>query len=467
MGIRVLNLVRPVLQFLPEVPSLSSRLTLKERAIWTIIVLLIFLVCSQVPLYGIAKMGSDDPLYWTRVILASNRGTLMELGISPIVNAGMIMQLLAGAKIIDVDQSNPEDKQLFAGAQKLLAVLIGFFEAFAYVWSGMYGDLNQIGIFSAIMLVLQLTFASILVQLLDEMLSKGYGIGSAISLFIATNVCEGFLWRAFSPMTVNNEYEGAILALLHSFVRKNNKFLGIQQAFYRDYAPNINNLLATVFIFLVVNYFQGFKVNIAIHNKQVKGHVGSYPIKLFYTSNIPIILQGALISNLFFISRLLYKQFGGFFLVRLLGRWKEASIGGQSYPVSGLIYYISPPSSVTALFTDPIHGIIYIAFILVTCAVFSRTWIEVSGSGPKDVLRSLTEQNVTAIGGTEKLLYTKLKKYIPIAAAFGGVCIGVLTILADFLGAIGSGTGILLACNIVFEIYEEYLKEAQRGEKLF
>lgn len=176
MGIRVLSLVRPVLQFLPEIPALSQRISLRDRALWTVVVLLVFLVCSQVPLYGIAKMGADDPLYWTRVILASNRGTLMELGISPIVNAGMIMQLLAGAKIIDVDQSNPEDKQLFQGAQKLLAVLIGFFEAFAYVWSGMYGDLAQVGVVGAVLLILQLTFASILVQLLDEMLSILYSL---------------------------------------------------------------------------------------------------------------------------------------------------------------------------------------------------------------------------------------------------------------------------------------------------
>jgi protein transport protein SEC61 subunit alpha len=55
------------------------------------------LVCSQVPLYGITSSDSSDPLYWMRVILASNRGTLMELGICPIVTSGMIMQLLAGA----------------------------------------------------------------------------------------------------------------------------------------------------------------------------------------------------------------------------------------------------------------------------------------------------------------------------------------------------------------------------------
>lgn len=64
-------------------------------------------------------MSSDsaDPFYWIRVILASNRGTLMELGISPIVTSGLIMQLLAGAKIIEVGDT-PKDRALFNGAQK-------------------------------------------------------------------------------------------------------------------------------------------------------------------------------------------------------------------------------------------------------------------------------------------------------------------------------------------------------------
>jgi protein transport protein SEC61 subunit alpha len=69
-----------------------------------------------VPLYGIMSSDSSDPLYWMRVILASNRGTLMELGITPIVTSGMIMQLLAGANLIDF--SLKEDRALFSGAQK-------------------------------------------------------------------------------------------------------------------------------------------------------------------------------------------------------------------------------------------------------------------------------------------------------------------------------------------------------------
>lgn len=71
----------------------------------------------QIPLFGIMSSDSADPFYWIRVILASNRGTLMELGISPIVTSGLIMQLLSGTKIIEVGDT-PKDRALFNGAQK-------------------------------------------------------------------------------------------------------------------------------------------------------------------------------------------------------------------------------------------------------------------------------------------------------------------------------------------------------------
>lgn len=86
--------------------------------LWTAVTLIIFLVCSQVPLYGIMSSESSDPFYWMRVILASNRGTLMELGITPIITSGTVMQLLSGANIITVDQNVKEDRVLFNGAQK-------------------------------------------------------------------------------------------------------------------------------------------------------------------------------------------------------------------------------------------------------------------------------------------------------------------------------------------------------------
>ena len=117
----------------------------------------------------------------------------------------------------------------------------------------------------------------------------------------------------------------------------------------------------------------------------------------------------------------------------------------MSLPVSGLCYYISPPSSISEVLDDPLHAVIYLAFILVACALFSKTWIEVSGSSAKDVAKQLRDQQMVMKGHRDSSLAKELNRYIPTAAAFGGMCIGALTVVADFMGAIGSGTGILLA----------------------
>eukprot|EP00850_Spirogloea_muscicola_P020295 SM000212S06888 [mRNA] locus=s212:16715:19529:- [translate_table: standard] len=472
-GFRLLHLVRPFLHFLPEVQTADRRVPFREKFLYTVVSLFIFLVCSQLPLYGIHSATGSDPFYWMRVILASNRGTVMELGITPIVTSGLVMQLLAGAKIIEVDNSVKEDRALLNGAQKLLGVMITIGEAVAYVLSGMYGDVRDLGAGNAILIIIQLFFAGIIVICLDELLQKGYGLGSGISLFIATNICENIIWKAFSPTTINSgrgaEFEGAVIALFHLLITRTDKVRALKEAFYRQNLPNVTNLLATVLVFLIVIYFQGFRVVLPVRSKSARGQQGSYPIKLFYTSNMPIILQSALVSNLYFISQLLYKRYGNFFLVQLLGKWQESefSQSGQLIPVGGLVYYITPPSSLADIAANPFHALFYLTFMLTACALFSKTWIEVSGSSARDVAKQLKEQQMVMPGHRESNLQKELNRYIPTAAAFGGMCIGALTVVADFMGAIGSGTGILLAVTIIYQYFETFDKERQTELGLF
>jgi protein transport protein SEC61 subunit alpha len=170
------------------------------------------------------------------------------------------------------------------------------------------------------------------------------------------------------------------------------------------------------------------------------------------------------VSNLYFFSQLLYKRYSSNILVQLLGVWREVPGGqGQSVPVSGLAYYVSPPTTLESLITDPFHAIFYMTFILSACALFSKTWIEVSGSSARDVAKQLRDQQMFMAGHREASLVTVLNRYIPTAAAFGGMCIGALTVFADFLGAIGSGTGILLAVTIIYQYFEIFYKEKTDG----
>jgi len=174
MGIKFLEFVKPFCSILPEIQKPERKIQFREKVLWTAITLFIFLVCCQIPLFGIMSSDSADPFYWIRVILASNRGTLMELGISPIVTSGLIMQLLAGAKLIEVGDT-PKDRALFNGAQKLFGMVITVGQAIVYVLTGMYGDPSDIGAGVCLLIIIQLFVAGLIVLLLDELLQKGYG----------------------------------------------------------------------------------------------------------------------------------------------------------------------------------------------------------------------------------------------------------------------------------------------------
>ncbi|KAJ2655808.1 translocon subunit [Coemansia sp. RSA 1200] len=468
MGFRFLTLIKPFMGVIPEVASPDRKVAFNQKVLWTVITLLIFLVLSQVPLYGIMSSDSSDPLYWMRVILASNRGTLMEFGITPIITSGMIMQLLAGVQIISVDQSLREDNALFSGAQKLFAMLITFGSATVAVMTGQYGDTKSLGAGICLLLIIQLFVAGVIVILLDEMLQKGYGLGSGINLFIATNICEDIVWKSLSPLTINSgkgpEFEGAIIAVFHLLFARSNKFKAIFEALTRSNLPNLTNLAATVLVFAVVIYLQGFRVEIPVKSARSRGHRASFPIKLFYTSNMPIMLQSALASQVFMISQLLYRRFPDNLLVKLIGVWEPYKGSSQFFPTSGLAYYMTPPRQFTSTLKDPIHFVLYVGYMLAACALLSRAWLDISGSGPREVARQLRDQQIVIVGHREGSMYKELKRIIPTAATVGGVIIGILSISADLLGAIGSGTGILLAVTIIYNYFEAFANErAEQG----
>lgn len=340
--------------------------------------------------------------------------------------------------------------------------------AVVQVVSGFYGDPRDLGAGICLILILQLFLAGVIVILLDELLQKGYGLGSGISLFIATNICENIIWKAFSPTTYNTgkgtEFEGAIVAFFHLMLTRSDKSRALREAFYRGNLPNLMNLLATLLVFLVVIYLQGFRVELPVKSARFRGQQGTYPIKLFYTSNMPIMLQSALVSQIYLVSQLLYSKFPHNFIVRLFGVWEPAEGSSQFVAKSGLAYYVSPPQGLYDALRDPVHFVLYVAFVLAASALFAKAWIEVSGSSPRDVAKMLKDQQMIMRGHREGSMYKELKRIIPVAAYLGGLLVGALTVAADLMGAIGSGTGILLAVTIIYQYFEMFVKEqAEQG----
>ncbi|KAI8139241.1 SecY subunit domain-containing protein [Fennellomyces sp. T-0311] len=463
MGFRALHLVRPFLSLLPEIEAPVYKIAFNERILWTVGSLIIFMVMSQVPLYGIESSDSSDPLYWMRAILASNRGTLTELGITPIVTSGMILQLLSGANILHVDYSLKEDRALFSGAQKLFAMAISLVLATITVLNGLYGSPNDIGTSGCLLLIAQIVIASLVIMLLDELLQKGYGFGSGINLFVGCSTAVTIFWKTLSPTTVNlgrgPEYEGALIALFSLLVNRKDKTRALLEAFYRPHLPNVMGVLSLLVVFAIVVYLQGFRIELSIKSNRMRGQRATYPIRLLYTSSMPIMLLSTMTSNILMISHMLYQRFGTNAVVQLLGVWEPLEGSNQLFAKSGVVYYLSPPRSILEAVLDPIHTLVYTVIIITVSSLLSKTWMEISGSSVRDVAHELKENQLVIVGYRDSSMYKELKRVIPVAASFGGAILGAVSVVADMTGAIGSGTGILLCVCIIYQYFEMIVRE--------
>jgi protein transport protein SEC61 subunit alpha len=466
---------------MPEIKNPQREVTFKEKFIWTAVVLIIYLIMSNIPLYGIQIEESTDYFYWLRVILASQRGTLTELGIGPIVTAGLIMQLLLGSRIINVNMADPYDRALFSGAQKVLAIFLTIFNAVAYLFGGAFGRLQDIGLQGAVFIFVQLLLAGIIIILLDELLQKGWGLGSGVSLFIAAGVAGQIFWNTFSfiPVPVAEGEpripRGIVIAFFAVlFDGESNTNLG--DIFIRGQLPSLLGIITTIVIFVIVIWFESTRVEIPLTYRGYRGYKGKYPMKLLYVSNIPVILVNALYANFLFFGQLiagpgstLRAINGGFipdFWIDLIGTFKPvegagAGLGTQLVPDGGLIWLLTPPLGLKDLIDNPVKAVIYLLIFIFLCVMLGRVWTEVSGLAPRDIAGQILDSKMQVPGfrSSEKILERILKRYIPTLVILNGIIIAVLSFFADSLGALTSGTGLLITIGIIHQYAETISKE--------
>jgi len=493
---KFLRALSPFVRIMPMVKTPDREVTFREKAIWTLLVLVVFLVMSHMPLYGVDPKVGTDYLWALRVILASTRGTLMELGIGPIVTAGLVMQLLSGSKIIGVDFSNPDDRAMFTGGQKVLAMIMTGFQAAAYIVGQAYGPLTaEMGVF----IFIQLFASGMVVILMDELVQKGWGLGSGVSLFIMTNVAGQVIFNMFNTIDLEagirdisghpvpsapigypdpngtNLPRGIIAALIYNLMRMLN--LGLEDAthpevpwgwlFFRNGSdPSIFSLIVTFGIFFAVLWMESVRVEIPLQYAKYRGMRAKYPIKLLYTSNIPVILAQALYANILFFGQIIYNNFnkdGKNPFLSWIGTFSSGTGAQQIADPGTLARYVTPPQGLFYILYEYdgwIHVIIYTALTVILCWGFSRIWIDIAGIAPRDVSRQLLNSGYIVPGfrRSEKVLERLLDRYIPVVAGLGGLLIGVLASIADVLGALASGTGILLMVSIIKQYYETIAK---------
>ncbi|MFO8020367.1 MAG: preprotein translocase subunit SecY [Promethearchaeia archaeon] len=474
MAGKFLKALSPFVRVMPEVKQPQREVAFKEKFIWTAVVLVIYLIMSNIPLYGIQLEESTDYFYSLRVILASERGTLTELGIGPIVTAGLIMQLLNGSKMIDVDMNDPYDRSMFSGSQKVLAIFLTIFNSLAYILGGAFGNVTQLGLQNVVLIFLQLLFAGIIIILLDETLQKGWGLGSGVSLFIAAGVAGQIFWNSFSFIEAGERglQRGIFIAFFTAlFDGDSNTRIG--DLFIREAGlPSLLGVITTIIIFLGVIWFISMRIELPLQYAGYRGFKGKYPIKFFYVSVIPVILVHALYANILFFGQLLagprsaLRGQGYDFWIDLIGTFEASSagtgLGSQLTPKSGLIYLLTAPQGLDQLTGDPIRAGIYFVILVVLCVKLGQIWVEVSGLAPRDIAGQILDSGMQVPGfrQSEKIIERILKRYIPMLVILNGIVLAILSFFADGLGALSSGTGLLLGVEIMHQYAETISKEA-------
>ena len=441
--------------YIPQVPKPKKKLSLQTKLTWTTGALVIYLVMGQTPLFG-ATAPEFDFLAFARVIFASQQGSLVELGIGPIVTGGLLMQLLRGSDILKFDFKNPAERGVFQTATKLVTYIVIVAESIVY-GVAVYGpNISE----PTVMYILigQLMGASIIVMFLDELIQKGWGLGSGISIFICAGVAQQILWSVFSPLPAG---DGGAIGIF-PFIGQMAQYGDVTDALFRsNQLPSIFGLALTAGILLILVYTQGMKVEIPIVSTKYRGFAATYPIKMMYVSNIPVILASALTANAVFMGQMFWAQFNprnNNTFLNILGQFDPTS---PSSPIGGLIYYITPPRGLDQLALDPFRGVLYVLFMIGIVVVFGKLWVELGGLSPKKAAQNLLDADVQIPGfrRSNKPIETLLNRYIPSVTIIGSMVLGLIAGVSDVLGVFGTGIGVLLTVDILINYYNQLVKE--------
>ncbi len=485
--------IKPISDRLPAVKRPEGHVHFRTKMIWVVVILVVYFVMTNVYIFGLDQEKTLDLFAQYRTIMAGASGTLMQLGIGPIVTASIIMQLFVGAKIIKLDLTNKEDKGCYQSVLKLLVIIMIFFEAVPQVFGYLVPSAaftSAVGLPGArLLIILQIALGSYIVFLMDEVISK-WGIGSGISLFIAAGVAEALFTGTlnWNPVTagaayaIDNPPAGTIPKIIYILATCSPADLsnyGFEMIFLGQPNPLIA-LLGTIAIFLLVAYLESARIELPLSHGNARGARGRYPIKLIYASNIPVILMSALLANISMFALLFYSN-DVLSQIPLLGH--NSALGyfepGSTQAAAGLAWYLSAPSGISSWLLpiiDPtvsgnIHSplmnlmrvVIYVSIMILGSVLFAKFWVETTNMGPRAVASQIQKSGMQIPGFRRdpRVLERVLERYIPAVTVLSGAIVGGLAAFADLIGTTGnaSGTGVLLTVGILIHFYEAMGRE--------
>ena len=434
----------------------------KNKLLWTAGVLLIYFALTNIPLFGLGGTATDMFEYY-RALLAGTSGTLMHLGIGPIVTASIVLQLLRGADLIKINTSDQRGQVLYMGLQKLLIFVMIIIEAVPNLFGWITADTSLFGgntVLVTFLLFLQICIGGVLIMFMDEVVSK-WGIGSGVGLFIIAGVAQGLVNGLFNwEITAGGDgYPTGFFPRLVMVLMDGKDFIGY-------FGLYILALVTTVVLFFVIVYVESTRIEIPLAHANVRGARSRFPVKLVYASVLPMILVRVLQANVQMIGMILSRAG-----CNVLGEFNGTT------PLNGIMWFLAPINQPQdwmwwlSDFTGAGHAVwevilrlgIDVCVMVLGGALFAVFWVKTAGLDSKHVAAQIQRSGMQIPGyrRSPAVLERYLDRYIPRVTVIGGVFIGLLSVAANMLGIIGfvGGTGLLLTVSIIYRLYEQIANE--------
>lgn len=468
--------LRNIFNFIPEVrKSEEKKLSFNIKLRWTLIILAAFFVLANIPLFGLTQ-NALERFEYLAIILGTDFGSIISLGIGPIVMASIILQLLTGAGILNIDTTTAEGKRFFQGIQKLLVFFFIIFEASVYVL--MQGLQAAPGF--AWLLILQLILGGIAIFYMDEVIQK-WGFGSGISLFIAAGVS----WRIFTSAfqfidsqgrnclinfgSSGSACSGKLLVMIQSLISSPPDSTGFFSAFLA--------IVATIIIFLLVVWAQSLKIEIPLSFGRVRGYGVKWPLSFFYASVIPVILTAALVANIQLFGGILENAAAPCLIEEgvCTGMAKFASHFGflghfvQGQAISGFAFWVGSTNLLELLIRGGflmkylLQAVVHVLFFATFSTIFAVFWVKTAGMDSASQAHKISASGLQISGfrQDERILESILDRYIMPLTVMGGIAIGLLASVTNLLGALVSGTAVLLVIMIMYQMYQQIAEQHQ------
>jgi len=438
--------LRGLLHNLPEVRApTEKKVSFNVKLKWTLVILVGFFILANISLFGITE-SSLSRFEYLAILLGTSFGSIISLGIGPIVMASIILQLLNGAQILNIDTNTDEGKKFFQGMQKLLAFAFVIFEALIYVlMKGISAEPGFTGL-----VIFQLCLGGFLIIFMDEVIQK-WGFGSGVSLFIAA----GIGWRLFAQLfqfigpTGAFEASGKVLAIIASVI------IGDGTGVTRALFP----IIVTTLLFLAVVFAQSLKVEIPLAFDRIRGHSVKWPLNFFYSGVMPVIFVSALAANVQLFASMIQNWLGH---ATFLGGF---SAGGTA--ISGMSFWIGSTPILETIITGSfrwifaVQAIGHILFYVIFSVIFAFFWVSTSGQDARSQANKIVNSGMSMPGfrKDERVLESILKRYVTPLTVMGGAAIGLLASVANLLGALVGGTAILLVIMILYQLYQNIAQQ--------